>query len=128
VSFPERWWLVGIVWWVVSFLVGIVIAFYLGLFAGKQARYVGIALLRAHRWVRNDWLCLRCMGSHNVDGSMCLFCRRCNELSAQMHGYTREEYISHLGYVRWGYLMHNWDWNLWRERPMPRNDPMRVGR
>jgi hypothetical protein len=34
-------------WWVVSLIVSIIIAFYLGLFAGKQARYVGVAVLRA---------------------------------------------------------------------------------
>jgi hypothetical protein len=113
-------------WFVVLLLLSNALTFYLCLFAGKQARYVGMVIMHPVHLMHDDLLCPRCLGSHNVDGGTCLFCVRCNQLSAQANSYSPDEYRSHLGYVRLRYLWHEWDWREWCPQPVSRSASTRV--
>jgi hypothetical protein len=112
--------------WIVSSLVGIVFAFYLGLFAGKQARYVGLAALHPLRWFRNEWLCPNCLGTFHVDNGPCFFCLRCIHLLAEKSGVPYDQ--SRLGHVDWRYLIREWDWRHWCQQPVPRETRARADR
>jgi hypothetical protein len=108
---------VDVVWFVLLLLLSNAITFYLCLFAGKQARYSGLVLLRSPRWLKNEWLCPKCLGTHNVDGGICFFCLANNQLRSKKSGVLYEQ--SRLGYVEWSYLIHEWDWRHWHEQPYP---------
>jgi hypothetical protein len=112
-------------WFVVLLLLSNAITFYLCLFAGKQARYVGLAIMHPGHLRHGDILCPKCLGSHNVAGGVCFFCLRCNHPRAKKSGALYDQ--SRLGYVTWHYLIHEWDWREWCPQPVPRSAPTRFG-
>jgi hypothetical protein len=104
---------------VATTLAGAVALFYLGVPIGKQARYLGLAILRPLHILHGRWLCPACLGagegnsSELIGGGPCFFCLRLQHLADGTTTYDSDS----LGFVSWSDLRHGWDWRHWCAEP-----------
>jgi hypothetical protein len=84
-----------------STLVSQALVFYLGVPIGKQARYLGLALLHPRHMLHGRWLCPACLGSGAGEsselyrGGPCFFCFHLQHLADGTTAYDADSVCGH---------------------------------
>ena len=98
-----------------STLVSQALLFFLGVPIGKQARYLGLALLHPRHILNGRWLCPACLGSgaggssELYHGGPCFFCFHLQHLADGTTAYDADN----PGYIAWSDLRHGWNRRQW---------------